>query len=120
MTTSNTSGGGDGKKKRQKSKQRRNTQTITMDGAQLDSSQLYQAVCSYNPILFSHSGRSTEELSLVEGDVVKPLTNVDSTGYLYAQVCGNKGLVPAAYLIPLNKAATAYDQVAAAVEESNN
>jgi len=96
-----------GKKRRQKSKQRRNTQTITMEGAQLDSSQLYQAVCSYNPVLFSHSGRSTEELSLVEGDVVKPLTNVDSTGYLYAQVCGNKGLVPAAYLIPLNKAAAA-------------
>merc|ERR1719376_1014203 len=111
---------GKAKKKQQKSKQRRNTQTITMDGAQVDSSQLYQAVCSYNPILFSHSGRSTEELSLVEGDVVKPLTNVDATGYLYAQVCGNKGLVPAAYLIPLNKAATAYDQVAAAVEQSNN
>jgi len=94
-----------GKKRKQKSKQRRNTQTIAMEGAQVDSSQLYQAVCSYNPILFSHSGRSTEELSLVEGDIVKPITNVDATGYLYAQVCGNKGLVPAAYLIPLNKAA---------------
>jgi len=93
-----------GKKRKQKSKQRRNTQTIAMEGAQVDSSQLYQAVCSYNPILFSHSGRSTEELSLVEGDIVKPITNVDATGYLYAQVCGNKGLVPAAYLIPLNKA----------------
>jgi len=98
--------GGGGKKRKQKSKQRRNTQTIAMEGAQVDSAQLYQAVCSYNPILFSHSGRSTEELSLVEGDVVKPLANVDSTGYLYAQVCGNKGLVPAAYLIPLNKAAS--------------
>merc|ERR1719334_378832 len=109
MTTNNTSasGSGGGKKKKQKSKQRRNTQTIAMEGAQLDSSQLYQAVCSYNPILFSHSGRSTEELSLVEGDIVKPITNVDATGYLYAQVCGNKGLVPAAYLIPLNKAASA-------------
>merc|ERR1719295_44476 len=102
-----------GKKRKQKSKQRRNTQTITMEGAQVDSSQLYQAVCSYNPILFSHSGRSTEELSLVEGDVVKPLTNVDSTGYLYAQVCGNKGLVPAAYLIPLNNAASASSAEAA-------
>jgi len=94
-----------GKKRKQKKNKRRDTQTIAMEGAQVDSTQLYQAVCSYNPILFSHSGRSTEELSLVEGDVVKPLTNVDPTGYLYAQVCGNKGLVPAAYLIPLNKAA---------------
>jgi len=93
-----------GKKRRVKSK-RRNTQTISMEGAQVDSTQLYQAVCSYNPVLFSHSGRSTEELSLVEGDVVKPLSSVDNSGYLYAQVCGNKGLVPAAYLIPLNKAA---------------
>merc|ERR1719376_876188 len=107
---------GKAKKKQQKSKQRRNTQTITMDGAQVDSSQLYQAVCSYNPILFSHSGRSTEELSLVEGDVVKPLTNVDSTGYLYAQVCGNKGLVPAAYLIPLNKAASAASSSSSSAE----
>merc|ERR1712002_147455 len=103
-----------GKKRKQKVKQRRNTQTITMEGAQVDSSQLYQAVCSYNPILFSHSGRSTEELSLVEGNVVKPLTGVDATGYLYAQVCGNKGLVPAAYLIPLNKAASAASTEAAA------
>jgi len=101
-----------GKKKKQKGKQRRNTQTITMEGAQVDSSQLYQAVCSYNPILFSHSGRSTEELSLMEGDVVKPLSGVDATGYLYAQVCGNKGLVPAAYLIPLTKAASSPTTVA--------
>lgn len=57
-------------------------------------------------MLFSHSGRSTEELSLLEGDIVKPLTVVDASGYLYAQVCGNKGLVPAAYLIPLTKAAS--------------
>lgn len=109
-----------GKKRKQKSKQRRNTQTITMEGAQVDSSQLYQAVCSYNPILFSHSGRSTEELSLVEGDVVKPLTNVDSTGYLYAQVCGNKGLVPAAYLIPLNKAAASHEHVTTGENIDNN
>lgn len=109
-----------GKKRKQKSKQRRNTQTITMEGAQVDSSQLYQAVCSYNPILFSHSGRSTEELSLVEGDVVKPLTNVDSTGYLYAQVCGNKGLVPAAYLIPLNKAAASHSHVTDGENVDNN
>ena len=31
-----------GKKRKQKGKQRRNTQTITMEGAQVDSSQLYQ------------------------------------------------------------------------------
>jgi len=104
-----------GKRKKSKNK-RRSTQTISSEGAQVDSALLYQAVCSYNPALFSHSGRSTEELSLVEGDIVKPLCHVDESGYLYAEVCGNKGLVPAAYLIPFNKAGNEIKEDGALVE----
>ncbi|XP_056005076.1 centromere protein F-like isoform X5 [Ostrea edulis] len=65
---------------------------------------LFIAVADYDPQKFSRSQRPSEELRLREWDRVKVIGSLDDTGYYLAEVGGQTGLVPAAYLRPASLA----------------
>jgi len=62
----------------------------------------YRAVSSYDPAVFSQSGRPQDELPLREGDLVTLTGPPLASGYAPGCVSGRAGLVPTAYLQPLH------------------